>query len=114
MREIKNILGINFVRISENPLSKYILTDGPKKYIGKVVKGRSQDSYFVVTGIASKNEFKARFLNPYFEQTDRPCDLRIPFSHVNNVIEDSYIEKRFAENLEKIRSEIPEYKNPEK
>jgi hypothetical protein len=115
MKETK-YLGIEFINVPENNLPKipesFIVNDW-EKYLGKVVKGRSSESYFVITGLDAHG-FRARFLNPYFEQTGRPAELTIPFSHLSQTIEDPCVEQRFKENLKKIRNEIPDYNNPKK
>ena len=80
-----------------------------KKYLGQIIKGKTDESYFVITGVnfASKNfGLTVRFLNPYYELTGRHRDLIISSNQFVKIIVDEAIELRYKENLKKIREEI--------
>jgi hypothetical protein len=107
------ILGIKFVTPPPEEINNgartsiaNLISDW-KGHLRKVVKGPSDEGYFVITGLAPDAKgLTARFLNPYFEQTGRPREIVLPGKLVVELVEKNAVTLLYENNLKKIRSEI--------
>jgi hypothetical protein len=89
-------------------ISVSLLMSDWEKHLGQVVKGRADDSYYVITGISlgKTKGLTVRFLNPYYELIGRPRDLTLSANQSVSIIKDQAIQLFYKDNLKKIREEI--------